>query len=48
MGARPHDSTRRHRLWITEPDWLGTHKVTIGGFRRFVDETKHKNGCRAG
>jgi formylglycine-generating enzyme len=36
------DAAKRHRVRITKPYWLGTHEVTIGEFRKFVDETGHK------
>ena len=34
----------RHRVRITKPFWLGMHLVTVGQFRKFVEETKYDAG----
>jgi formylglycine-generating enzyme required for sulfatase activity len=32
----------QHRVRITRPFWLGRYEVTVGQFRRFVDQTGYK------
>jgi len=32
----------QHRVSITRPFYLGVHEVTLGAFRRFVDDTAYK------
>ncbi len=34
----------QHRVPITKPFWLGMHHVTVGQFRKFVEESKHDAG----
>lgn len=46
MGAPAHEETRcvnesQHRVRITRPFYLGTHEVTVGQFRQFVEETDY-------
>jgi formylglycine-generating enzyme required for sulfatase activity len=35
----------QHRVQITKPFWLGMHDVTVGQFRKFVEETKYVTGA---
>lgn len=32
-----------HRVRISRPFWIGTHEVTVGQFRQFVNETEYKS-----
>ena len=45
MGV-PYDNCyeKQHRVRITRPYWLGMHLVTVGQFRKFVEESKHDAG----
>jgi len=36
------DQYPRHRVRITKPFYLGTHHVTVGQFRKFVEDTAYK------
>ncbi len=36
------DEYPRHRVRITKPFYLGTQNVTVGQFRKFVEDTAHK------
>ncbi|MDX1967778.1 MAG: CapA family protein [Planctomycetaceae bacterium] len=39
-----NDETPQHRVRITKPFWMGQTEVTIGQFRRFVEETGYRTG----
>jgi formylglycine-generating enzyme required for sulfatase activity len=40
--ARRNDDEFQHRVRITKPFYLGTHEVTLGQFRRFVEAQSYK------
>ncbi len=40
------DESPRHPVKITKPYYLGVHEVTVGQFRRFVDETGHRTDAQ--
>jgi len=37
-----HDEYPQHRVRITRPFWLGAYEVTVGQFRRFVQESGYR------
>jgi formylglycine-generating enzyme len=39
------DEYPRHRVRITRPFYLGRYEVTVGNFRRFVDDTGYKTAA---
>src|SRR5439155_17189852 len=39
---------KKHRVRITRPFYLGTTEVTVGQFRRFVDQASYKTKARRG
>src|SRR4029453_17028818 len=41
--AEEHEKPQ-HKLRITRPFYLGIHEVTVGSFRKFVEETGHRTG----
>jgi formylglycine-generating enzyme required for sulfatase activity/energy-coupling factor transporter ATP-binding protein EcfA2/predicted Ser/Thr protein kinase len=48
MGSPGSDNNfdeKQHRVRITKPFWLGMHLVTVGQFRKFVEESKHDAGA---
>ena len=50
MGSRDSDRDAfarekpRHQVRITKPFWLGMHLVTVGQFRKFIEESKYDAG----
>ena len=47
MGSPGNDNDpieKQHRVRITKPFWLGMHLVTVGQFRKFVEESKYDAG----
>lgn len=52
MGSPAHEEIRRanesqHRVRITRPFYLGAHEVSVGQFRRFVEETGYRTEAEA-
>jgi formylglycine-generating enzyme len=39
------DEYPRHKVRITRPFWLGRHEVTVGQFRRFVEDSGYKTSA---
>ena len=42
------DEHPQHRVRITRPFYMGTYHVTVGQFRKFVDETHYKTDAEKG
>jgi formylglycine-generating enzyme required for sulfatase activity len=38
------DEKPQHRVRITKPFWMGMHLVTVGQFRKFVEDSNHNAG----
>jgi formylglycine-generating enzyme required for sulfatase activity len=53
MGAPDSDDLSNpdekpvHRVKIKQPFWIGTHEVTVGQFRKFVEATNYKTAAEA-
>lgn len=45
QGADLQDERPAHPVKITRSFWLGTHEVTLGQFRQFVDATKYQTSA---